>query len=358
MIKVLFPIRDILVGAPGHLLFGANYFNKVSKGSVEVIYYPYRQQKFDKLTTLRLNFQIALKALMSKHDALYYGTDPSNLVILAILKKMGIYKKPMYAWKYSIIHKSENRLKNIVKSVLYNSFSKIFMITENHVPESYAEGIVHKGQLQYMKWGEDLGFVDSLNERKNDKFTFISTGKAHRDFVTLFAAFRKIEGVCLKIYAPYQWGDLNYKEQLKDTPANTEVVFVGKEITLEHIFRDMKRSHCALCICEDINFGVGYTQILDSLACGLPVIWTQNKDNPIDVEREGVGLTVHAGSVDDLEKAMKKMMIESDKTNEMVKKARTLIEDKYNIELVATEIVGYIRSHCIQKVLPGEAGRT
>lgn len=344
MYKILCPIRENLINGPGHQMYGINYFEKVSNGKVVPIIYAFKQLKYGKKEFLRFNIMLAWKALTIQHDALYYGIDPDNLVLLCLLKQLGIYRKPIFCWQYIAIKKTNSNIKNYILKLYHNAFNKIFMMTEEHVPESYAEGIIQRGKLQYMQWGEDLDYINQIKVEKKPEFTFISTGKAHRDYETMIKAMSKVSNARLKLYVSPNWGrqkiDLEKLEREKND--NVELFVVNRPLSYKEIYTDLLQSHCALCICKPVNFGVGYTQVLDSLACGLPCILTWNIDNPIDVDKEKVGYTVPPMDVDALAKAMQLMVDEKDKIVSMSKNSIKLIEKKYNIERTAQIVVTLI----------------
>lgn len=164
----------------------------------------------------------------------------------------------------------------------------------------------------------------------------------------MIKAMSKVSNARLKLYVSPNWGgqrvDLEKLEREKND--NVEVFVVNRPLSYKEIYTDLLQSHCALCICKPVNFGVGYTQVLDSLACGLPCILTWNKDNPIDIDEEKVGFTVPPMDVEALAKAMQKMVDESDITKEMSINSRKFVEEKYNIEktaqIVANIILGEI----------------
>lgn len=344
MNKILCPIRENLIGGPGHQMYGVNYFEKVSNGQVVPIIFAFSQSKYGKKEFWEFNFKIAWKALTTQHDALYYGIDPDNLVLLCFLKQLGIYRKPIFCWQYTAIKKTNSTIKNFILKLYHNAFNKIFMITEDHVPTSYAEGILKSGKLQYMPWGEDLDYIDQLKVEKKTIFTFISTGKAHRDYETMIKAMSKVSNARLKMYVSPNWGGqcVDIEKLEKEKTDNVELFVVNRPLSYKEIFSDLLQSHCALCICKPVDFGVGYTQVLDSLACGLPCILTWNKDNPINIDEEKVGYTVPPMDVDALAIAMQKIVDETDITEAMRKNSRKLVEEKYNIVKTAQIVVNII----------------
>lgn len=342
-LKILCILGEDFKNFPSHLKFASPLFKTIAKEKfgrqveVEYIY----MRGFGALT-LREKLKLTHKIIYTKHDVLYYGTDPTNLILISILKKLGIYKRPMYAWKYTVIGKTGNQLRDLSKKILYSGFNKIFMLTEKHVQGSASQQLVKKSQLKYMKWGEDIDYISQFNQEKNPQFTFISTGKAYRDFKTLISAFCKIElDVRLRLYLPYKWGKFNYSEDLGTiTHSNIDICHVkGKRIQMDEIYKDLLKSHCALCIAKPVDFGVGYTQVLDSLACGLPVIWTYNKDNPIDIEATNTGITVPPEDSDALAKAMTDLVNDKNRTMQMSTNAKKLVESEYNIRFVAEKVL-------------------
>ena len=76
---------------------------------VKVINY-YFQTDHSKKSVLIQNICITIKALTISHDILYYGTDPTNLFLLAMLKNIRVYRKKMCAWKYIALYKPNNIL--------------------------------------------------------------------------------------------------------------------------------------------------------------------------------------------------------------------------------------------------------
>lgn len=340
-ITILCVFNEKFKNAPGHLKFAATNFKKVAKEefnreiNVDYIYHGSK-------TNLKQLTSLTLKILNTKHDILYYGTDPSILIPISILKLLGIYRKPMFAWKYAEIERTKSKINNIIKWILYSGFNKIFMITESHVEASVNHGLIKSNQLKYLKWGEDIEFIDRCKVKKNDTFTFISTGKAHRDFATILKAFSKISNKArLILYLPEKWGEYNYSKEVGNINIpNVNIIRIGKGgVTLEKIYKDLFQSHCSLCICKPVNFGVGYTQILDSMACGVPVIWTYNKDNPIDVEHTHTGIFVAPEDTDALAGAMDKMIVNHSYTEKMSTNARKLIENEFNIKNVAENVL-------------------
>lgn len=330
--------------SPDHLKYGAEHMQEVSYSigkpcKVKIRYFKDQNGILQFLNILWL-------VISNRHDILYYTTDPSPLILVALLKKIKLYNKPMYAWKYVALSPKKNKLSCLLQKCLYDAFNMIFMMTESHVRESVDNGIITSSRCMYMKWGEDVDYIDSLPcLPNNDVFTFISTGKAFRDFDTLCKAFNVIKGARLKIFTNKTWGNINYKEVLdKYKNPNIEIIYSNQIVkgqynsVLDYLFAQMKASDCAVIICKDVDFGVGYTAVLDSMACGLPVIATWNKDNPLDIDKEGIGDTVPVYDVKSLQKMMQKY-VDNNIAQSKGERGKQMILDIYNIRRVANDVL-------------------
>lgn len=228
-IIILCPITEDPENEPGHKLFGSNYFEQVAREDfnkeVEVKYLRYEQKSYGTWRTCVLNVLLAYRIMRTKHDIVFYRTDPVCLFLLAFLHSVGIYRKPIIAWKYIAINRTGNWLKDKIKKFSYKGFYKLFMVTESHVRDSVEQGLVSGEKLVYTKWGEDLRYVDRLKAKKSDKFTFITTGKAYRDMRTLCEAFAKVKDARLKIFTAKAWGSFRYADYL-DTVSNPDIEVV------------------------------------------------------------------------------------------------------------------------------------
>ena len=353
--RILCPITDSPERTPGHQLFGSSYFREVARETygidVETEYLRYTQKGYGLLQTLTLNITLALRIILRKHDILYFRIDPDPLLLLSVLKALGIYRKPIYAWKYTAVETTGNPLKDKIKRFVHRGFTKIFMVTESHVAQSIRAGIVLPRQLSYKRWGEDFRYVDRFVCQKSESFTFISTGKAHRDMETLCEAFsicqKTVPEARLRIFTVRRWGNYDYSIYLNNiSNPNIEVVY-SDEIKLEgccrsildQLFLEMHRCHCALSICHTVKFGVGYTQVLDSLASSLPIISTANPANPIDIDSEGCGITVAASDADSLAEAMIRLATQPELAKSMGEAGRKLTESRYNIIETAKSVL-------------------
>lgn len=176
--------------------------------------------------------------------------------------------------------------------------------------------------------------------------TFVSTGKAFRDFDTLCLAFEGIDNARLKIYTVKGWGKENYEEQLKRfKSSNVEIHFVEDlelgeyKSVLDYLFAELKAASCAVVICKKVNFGVGFTAILDAMVCNTSLIATAHPDNPIDIDKCKIGETVPAQDVAALRQTIQSFVDHPEKVKEYSDTAREMVEKQYNIKRVAKDVL-------------------
>ncbi len=166
MKTILVPVGRSIKDGPDHLLFASKHLEEVAKEElnedVRVKYLYFEQKTYGKWELARINMQLMWKILTTKHDILYFATDPLVLGAMALFKDLGIYRKPMYAWKYIALYKPKNPIASFVKKKFYDAFNCIFMITERHVGESVDYGMITTERCKYIEWGEDVNYVDSI----------------------------------------------------------------------------------------------------------------------------------------------------------------------------------------------------
>lgn len=352
MKTILVPLNIKLKESPDHLLFAARHLEEVAKtefGEKVVVKYLYYEQKnYGKRELIRLNLKLMWKILTTKHDLLYFATDPLVLGGIAFLKILGGYRKPMYAWKYIALYKSKNPFVAKLKKKFYDAFDCIFMVTEKHVGESVSNGMIASARCKYVEWGEDVDYVDKIISPLSDGniTTFVSTGKAYRDFDTLCKAFEGVKNAKLKIFTVKGWGAENYQEVLsKYQQNNIEIYFVEDlqlgtyKNVLDYLLAELKAADCSVVICKKVNFGVGFTAILDAMVCGCSLIATAHPDNPIDIDECGIGETVPAENVSALHTIIEDFVNNKQKMKSYSNNARKMIENRYNIKRVAKRVL-------------------
>ncbi|WP_414661874.1 glycosyltransferase [Horticoccus sp. 23ND18S-11] len=195
-----------------------------------------------------------------------------------------------------------------------------------------ASTIAPKAKLLHIGWGVDIEFFPSLPY--SPEF-FVSCGKSRRDFQTLLAA-TKLEGSPLHLTN-------------KDLPQN---LHWPKHVTLftqlpegefepmpyhSLIHNEYSHATAALIILEEDGgerFAAGFTQLLEAMAVGRPVILTRTGAVPgeLDVDKQGCGIFVPPNNPKQLAEAMHFLRANPDRAAEMGKTGREICMRQYGSE--------------------------
>ena len=96
--------------------------------------------------------------------------------------------------------------------------------------------------------------------------------------------------------------------------------------------------------CLDFPYTVGLTTLVEALALGLPLITSRNTYFPMDIDREGIGITVPYGDVQGWADAVEYIAGHPDEARQMGRRARLLAEKVYNMEVFGRELAEVINS--------------
>ena len=121
-------------------------------------------------------------------------------------------------------------------------------------------------------------------------------------------------------------------DEIKDKYSNIQIEYV--ERTNESTTKLTKRTSECLCVViplkkDHINYCLGLTSIVEAMAMGKPVICTYNPYSPIDIEKEGIGLTVNEDR--SWEEAITYIISHREKAQEMGLRGRLLAKKHFNI---------------------------
>jgi glycosyltransferase involved in cell wall biosynthesis len=212
--------------------------------------------------------------------------------------------------------------------------------------EEQARKLAPKAKISHLGWGVALPSFPLLEYRPQ---FFLSCGIANRDFRTLSEA-AALSGLPLRVICPGIPAGLQW-------PANADVVDGGngwnvdaKRIT----FHDLLHQHYAastaslIILKEDaIEYTAnGFTNLIEALALGRPVIVTRTGalTGEIDVEKAGCGIHVPPGDPRSIAAAMNALARDPQMAQELGQKGRQLCERNYNIDRYARDLHRFFES--------------
>ena len=209
-----------------------------------------------------------------------------------------------------------------------------------------AKELAPQAKVTNLGWGVDLNF---FRELKYDPEWFFSCGIANRDFSTLAAAAAKCRRP-IRVVSPGVLPGLAW-------PPNVTVIDGGpgwlvdktKAITPRDLIRDYF-PHSAGTLIVVKNDPVeytsnGFTNLIEAMALGQPVIVTKTGALPgeIDVEKSGCGIFVPPENPGALAEAIVFLSDNPDTAEAMGQKGRELTERYYNVERFAKDLHNFFQ---------------
>lgn len=263
------------------------------------------------------------------------------LLLLAILKKIGFFKKRrVVGVSHTTIHLSNKWLFHIFDKWIYDIFDMVLFHSRKNMDESIQYGNVKPAQADFLYWGDDLDFVDNHFLQKPFSNYFISTGRENRNYKTLIEAFAN-ENYQLRIYTNrcvYE-NRYDYLDSMKDKYSNVQIEMVDKSNSTTLYLAEKTANCCCVVIPliqEKINYCLGLTSVVEAMAYGKPIISSVNPYSPIDIEKERIGFV--ARDVEEWKNAIRYIGENVDEAREMGKRARKLAEEIYNMKHCANQL--------------------
>jgi glycosyltransferase involved in cell wall biosynthesis len=244
-----------------------------------------------------------------------------------------------------------NLMRNPVVTMLYarsenprfpSGYRGILALTP--AAEERARALAPKARVAHISWGVDLPFFPALDYNPQ---WFLSCGKTRRDFVTLKAAAAAYPAIIRVINTQLPSG-LVWSDNVRQFTGGSN----GDWLTVS--FHDLIHEHYAGCAAALIlletdsseRYAAGFTQLLEAMALGRPVIVTGTGAlaGELNVEKEGCGLMVPPNDPAAVIKAMRIISDDPSRAEAMGKAGRRLCETRYNIERYAADLHQFIES--------------
>ncbi len=287
----------------------------------------------------------------SKEFDLIYAPFVADVFLLAILKRLGIFKKPILAlgldthipYKNHPIKKLRQKL---IRSVYKNGIDSLLFFNESIYKTSREYGPLSKND-SFAEWGVDLDFFSNYIDRQTQPPTldFIySTGGTGRDFKTLIKAFNDIE-FDLKITTKRDEG-------LNNNITPNIIIDNSVKPGLHSVGLIRKEYYNSLAVAISLQktgqlWPVGITVIMEALAMAKPIISTVNDMYPFDLEKEKIGFYVDYYDVEGWKDRVNYLIDNPDIAKEMGERGRYLCEKKYNYKLFSREVVNQVKKYVI-----------
>lgn len=219
------------------------------------------------------------------------------------------------------------------------------IIALNPAAEDHARRLAPQAVVKTLSWGAELSFFPRIPFQPG---WFLSCGRTERDFPTLkHATDLSQQPVCL----------VSSGQERASWPAHVTIVEGVKgrlseniKLGYDELFRTYyARTTATLIILNDDpaqKTGVGFTNLIESMAMARPVIITKTGSTPseLDVEQAGCGLHVPANDPKALARAMDTLAGDTKAAEEMGSRGRALCESHYNMARYAAGLHNFFNT--------------
>jgi glycosyltransferase involved in cell wall biosynthesis len=179
-------------------------------------------------------------------------------------------------------------------------------------------------------------------------------GSSNRDFKLLIKAFEN-KNHKLKIFQKFHDVNLMNFAISKNIEFNRELTLAATGINLNGLtlLRKAYKESFAVLIPLEKQFdnSTGTTSLFEAMACGVPVIVTDNVLLPLDVEKEQVGLKVAFGDLEGWQNAIEFLTNNRDIAEKMGKNGLEFIKKYHNYNNYKKELLNDFDEFIIQHKL-------
>ena len=96
--------------------------------------------------------------------------------------------------------------------------------------------------------------------------------------------------------------------------------------------------------CQETKYTVGLTTVVEALALGMPILCSRNPQFPVDVDRDGCGISIPYYNKEGWIEAITYAQNHPEEMAEMGKRGRKLAEEVYNDRRCAEEVAQVLHS--------------
>ena len=321
---------------PGHILYGQP---EMEKYGMQFVMHPYRHFP----SRMRLMFYVLRTVLAHRNEfEAIYATSFRGMEIVIFLHAIGLLRQPIYTWHHTAVKRASNPLREMLSRLFYKGIDGIFFFCRKHIDESLHSPKAPARKLHLVHWGPDTDFYDLI--RKDHpavpmtEARFISSGKENRDIHTLISAFSHVSHH-LDVYIAEECGGINYRHIIEALPQSPNIDVHFTEGVIPHrLAQIVADCTCVVIPCLDFPYTVGLTTLVEALALGLPLITSRNAYFPMDIDAEGIGITVPYGDVQGWVEAAEYIATHPAEAKAMGQRARQLAERIYNMKIFGREI--------------------
>lgn len=312
--------------------------NPISKNLLLInIFNFYSQITKNRIGDLLIEISILLK--IKEYSSIYCISG--RLFWIPLLKKFGLIKTklliliyrlppPTPFWKFHDLHHSRFVLSG------YDGINCLTSYTQSKIKALLPENI----NIECLEWCTDTIFY-SNNCTTNNGY-FFSSGKTNRDYHTLIQAAKINSDLKFVVI-----GQIN-NELLNIVPKNMKIIHREANQTDTAIsYSELKEYYSkSIAVCIPLNDDpedtCGYTELLESMAMGKPVIKAKTGCLDINIEEENVGYYYEPHNPRDLGDKLKLISNNPATAKRLGRNGKKIVDEKYNIDAYSCRIKRFI----------------
>jgi glycosyltransferase involved in cell wall biosynthesis len=290
--------------------------------------------------------QIKACLLWKEYDVLYSACG-WNFFLLSILRRMGLFRKPIVAVYHHPVRRSP------IAKLIIGGIDRCVFISKSVRDDFMTRFDLPEERTHVLSWGFDASYYETggIGVKEPKGRFIVSAGKTHRDYNTLVKAFRDVN-CTLKIYCS---GDTAPDRSL--VSENVKVVYshpLQAAIPYNELLREYRSAYAIAIPLTSTGKLMGLTGLLDALVLGKPLIMTRNACIDVDIEAEGVGIWVAPGDVEGWKRAVNRLLENPDKAKEMGERGKELVSRKLSIANFGADLARILKSvHLESRLVPG-----
>ena len=257
-----------------------------------------------------------------------------HLFFIPILKRLKMIDLKLALLVYNLPKETKTswKLHNLhLSPYLLNAYEGINCLTIN-TSNRVKKVVNYRSNVEYIPW-----CTDSLYFQNNEIFEeayFFASGKTNRDYKTLINACGLLPHINFIFIGKFE------KEII--IPQNVRIiqsVKMASDTTVTYAeLKELYKNCMGVCISlnPDPEDTCGYTEMLEALSMGKPVLMTHSGCLDLDLEKEQCGIYVESKSANDWVRKIDLVYSNQKLRKKMAKNGLKLINSIYNLELHRT----------------------
>lgn len=205
------------------------------------------------------------------------------------------------------------------------------------VAAARARSLASNAKVEHLGWGFDMSEQFAVCEF--EPRWGLSCGITHRDWACVAGAYRNVDHKLL-ITA----------RGAKLPPMSGQIEVLRDEVRPQTLWDELYRhaAYSLIILRPDTiqRTAVGFTNVIETMAMGRPLIKTRTGalDDDLDIEKEGIGLYVNPGDAVGLKAAAERLWNNPAEAREMGLRGRRVAEERYSSSIFGGRVVEFMRS--------------